>query len=229
MKGLGRTSFLFSVVLPVILLAVFFVGASSGQTLEEKVNKFTLRNGMTFLVVERHEAPVALCAVAFNVGSANEWPNVTGISHLLEHMMFKGTRMMGTKSYKKEIPYFKKTDELGDKTIKLRKEMGEWRFRIFHDFSNKVLESFTKAEKERIGPNKFLQNKMLVEKIRSMPLPDSLKSVPYLIEDEGVNYLEKYLAFELAWGEIAKLLDEQRQYLVKDELWGTYMNNGCAP
>ena len=227
MQRLKRTSFLFAIILAALSFVMLARAPIFAQTLEDKVRKFTLKNGMTFLVVERHEAPVALCAVAFNVGAANEWPNVTGISHMLEHMMFKGTEMMGTKDYQKEIPYIQKTDALGEKTIKLRKEIGEWRFSRFHDFSNQVLESFPKEEKERIGPNKYEQNRLLVEKIRSMPkLPDSLATVPYLVEDQGVNYLEKYLEYELAWGDIAKLLDEQRQYIVKDELWGTYMNNG---
>jgi predicted Zn-dependent peptidase len=210
-----------------LVLLTLVPSLALSQTLEEKVREFTLRNGMKFLVVERHEAPVAFCAVAFNVGSANERTNITGISHMLEHMMFKGTEMMGTKNYKKEIPYIQKTDELGEKTIALRREMGEWRFKRFHDFSLQVVESFPKEEKERIGSNKFEQNKLMAEKIRSMAkLPDSLATIPYLTEDGGVNYLDKYLEYELAWGEIAKLLDEQREYMVKEELWGLYMNNG---
>ena len=101
----------------IILAAVFFVmfgllvqGPVTAQTLEDKVNEFELKNGMKFLVVERREAPVAFCAIVFNVGAANEWPNVTGISHLLEHMMFKGTKMMGTTNYKKELKYIEKTE-----------------------------------------------------------------------------------------------------------------------
>jgi predicted Zn-dependent peptidase len=227
MHRLKRTSSLLAAVLAPLLLLTLSHGLVFAQTLEEKVKEFTLKNGMKFLVVERHEAPVAFCAIAFNVGAANEWPNVTGISHMLEHMMFKGTEMMGTKDYKKEIPYIQKTDALGEKTIKLRKEMGEWRFNRFHDFSKEVLESFTKEEKERIGASKYNQNGLLVEKIRAMPkLPDSVATVPYLVQDQGINYLDKYLEYELAWGDIAKLLDQERQYMVKDELWGTYMNNG---
>ncbi|MFH0777795.1 MAG: insulinase family protein, partial [Candidatus Eisenbacteria bacterium] len=86
--------FLFVLTVVAFSLAVLSQGPVFGQTLEEKVKEFDLKNGMKFLVVERHEAPVVFCAVAFDVGSANEWPNVTGISHLLEHMMFKGTTMM---------------------------------------------------------------------------------------------------------------------------------------
>jgi len=222
-----RTSFLFAVVLAALSLLVLAQAQVAAQTLEEKVKDFDLKNGMKWLVVERHEAPVAFCAVAFNVGAANEWPNVTGISHMLEHMRFKGTEMMGTKNFKKEAPYFEQTDALGDKTIALRKEMGEWRFTRFQAFGRQVIESFAKEEKERIGANKNEQNKLLAAKIRGMAkLPDSIGAVPYLVEDGGVNYLDKYLEYELAWGEIAKLLDEQREFMIKDELWGQFMNNG---
>jgi predicted Zn-dependent peptidase len=222
-----RTSYLFAVVFTALSLIMLARTPVVAQTLEEKVKTFDLKNGMKFLVVERHEAPVAFCAVAFNVGAANEWPNVTGISHMLEHMRFKGTEMMGTKNYKKEIPYIDQTDALGEKTIALRKEMGEWRFTRFHDFFKQMIESLPKEDKDRIGSNKYEQNKLVVANIRAMAkLPDSLGAVPYLVEDGGVNYLDKYLDYELAWGEIAKLLDEQRGYIVKDELWGQFMNNG---
>lgn len=222
-----RTSYLFAMALAALAFVVLAQSPAVAQTLEEKVREFTLANGMKFLVVERHEAPVAFCAVAYNVGAANEWPNVTGISHMIEHMMFKGTEMMGTKNFKKEAQYLEKTDALGEKTIALRKEMGEWRFERFHAFSKQVLESFTKEEKEKIGSNKSEQSRLVAERIRAMgKLPDSLASVPYLVADQGVNYFDKYLEYEAAWGEISKLLDEQRQYIVKDELWEQFMNNG---
>jgi predicted Zn-dependent peptidase len=221
----GRSlAFLVSVVLLLVLAAQ---APAATESLKDKVKEFDLENGMKFLVVERHEAPVAFCAIVFNVGSANEWPNVTGISHFLEHMMFKGTEMMGTTNYKKEKPYIEKTDELGEKTISLRKEIGEWRFAIFEDFYRDVLDTFTEEELEEIGTNKYKQNKLVVEKIKAMTtLPDSIAGVTYLLEDEGVNYLDKYVEYVTAWGEITRLLDEQRQYMVKDELWEAYMNNG---
>jgi predicted Zn-dependent peptidase len=223
-----RTSFLFVVVLAALSVLVIAQASAVAQTLEEKVKEFDLKNGMKWLVVERHEAPVAFCAIGFNVGAANEWPNITGISHLCEHMMFKGTQTIGTKNYKKELPYIQKEDALGDRTIVLRREIGEWRFTRFQAFAKQILESFTKEEKDRVGASKYEQNKLIVDKIHAMQkLPDSLATAPYLIEDGGVNYLNKYLEYELAWGDIAKLLDEQRQYIVKDELWGQFMNNGA--
>ena len=224
----GKGKRLFLLALAVTLTLSCLGQAAFAQTLEEKVNEFELKNGMKFLVVERHEAPVAFFAIVFNVGSANEWPNVTGISHLLEHMMFKGTEMMGTKNYKKEKSYIEKTDELGGRTIALRGEMGEWRFEAFKDFSRKVLGEFTDAEKEEIGADKYRQNKLLVEKIRAMgSVPADLASRKHLVVQNGKNYLDMYLEYETAWGEIVRLTDEQRSnYVVNNELWETYMNNG---
>jgi predicted Zn-dependent peptidase len=222
-----RSRFLALSVVCVVLLGLLVGTQVCAETLKEKVKEFDLKNGMKFLVVERHEAPVVFCAIVFDVGSANERNNITGISHLLEHMMFKGTEMMGTKNYKKEIPYIEKTDELGERTIELRKAMDEWRYETFRAFANQVIAGFSEEEKEQIGANKYEQNRLLAEKIRAMGmLPDSLTSVEYLIEDRGMNYLEMFIEHELAWGEISKLLDEQRQYIISEELWEYYMNNG---
>lgn len=55
------------------------------------VIKTTLDNGLTVLLKEMHHAPVATFMVWYRVGSRNELPGHTGISHWVEHMMFKGT------------------------------------------------------------------------------------------------------------------------------------------
>ena len=220
-----RTLGLLALALAALLCAL--QGPATAETLEEKVREFKLDNGLTFLVVERHEAPVAFMATLFNVGSANERPNITGISHLLEHMMFKGTEMMGTTDYKKDREYVEKTDVLGERTIELRKLIGEWRFEKFEEFSAQIIEDFTDEENERIGTNVPEQNRLLVEKIESMdPLPDFLTSVSRLVEHKGTNYLDLYKEYRIAWGEIMRLLDEERELMLKEELWGTYMNNG---
>ncbi len=53
--------------------------------------KTTLENGLTVILKEMHHAPVVCCMVWYRVGSRNEVPGMTGISHWVEHMMFKGT------------------------------------------------------------------------------------------------------------------------------------------
>jgi len=224
----GRRNILFKALIFVAAVSML-ADCAWAEGLEDKVEQFQLDNGMKFLVVQRREAPVTFGAIVFDVGSANEWPNVTGISHLLEHMMFKGTRMMGTKDYQAEKPYIQKTDSLGERTIELRKEIGEWRFRIFKDFSRDVISGFTKEEKEAIGTDKDKENYLVVEKIQAMEeLPDSLVKMKYLLKDDGVDYLEKYLSYLTDWARVLELTAEQRKkFVVNNELWETYQNNGA--
>ncbi len=74
------------------------------ETLEKQVQEFTLPNGLRFLVVERHQAPVFSFFTVVNSGSANDAVGTTGIAHMMEHMAFKGTSLVGTSDYSKEKP-----------------------------------------------------------------------------------------------------------------------------
>lgn len=63
-----------------------------------EVEEFTLPNGMQFLLVPRSDQPnVVSAGWVARVGSVNERPGITGISHFFEHMMFKGTDTIGTR------------------------------------------------------------------------------------------------------------------------------------
>ncbi|MCC7354891.1 MAG: insulinase family protein, partial [Anaerolineae bacterium] len=53
--------------------------------------KTQLSNGMSVIMKEMHHAPVASFWLWYRVGSRNEVPGITGISHWVEHMLFKGT------------------------------------------------------------------------------------------------------------------------------------------
>jgi len=66
------------------------------ESLEKQVQEFTLANGLRFLVVERHQAPVFSFFTVVNSGSANDAIGTTGIAHMMEHMAFKGTSLVGT-------------------------------------------------------------------------------------------------------------------------------------
>ena len=63
------------------------------------VEEHVLANGMRVLLVPRHLSPTVSCGWVARVGSANERPGITGIAHLFEHMMFKGTHVIGTRDY----------------------------------------------------------------------------------------------------------------------------------
>ena len=56
------------------------------------IAQFTLDNGLKILVKEDHRAPIAVSMIWYNIGSADEPPGITGVSHALEHLMFKGTK-----------------------------------------------------------------------------------------------------------------------------------------
>ena len=59
---------------------------------KSNVHEYLLDNGMKVLVKTDHRAPVVVSQVWYKVGSSYEWSGVTGASHVLEHMMFKGTQ-----------------------------------------------------------------------------------------------------------------------------------------
>ena len=56
-----------------------------------RVHEYELDNGLKLLVKPDNRAPVVVSQVWYKVGSSYEYDGITGISHLLEHMMFKGT------------------------------------------------------------------------------------------------------------------------------------------
>lgn len=87
------------------MLAVMPWQTASAQNLQEfekHVTEFTLPNGMHFIVVERHEAPVVSFETYVNVGSVDDPKGETGLAHMFEHMAFKGTREIGSKNWAEE-------------------------------------------------------------------------------------------------------------------------------
>jgi predicted Zn-dependent peptidase len=84
--------------------------ASAGPRLA--VVEHRLKNGMKFLIVERHVSPTVAAYVRFHVGGVNDPAGQTGIAHLLEHMMFKGTSTFGTTNYAAERPLMQREDQL---------------------------------------------------------------------------------------------------------------------
>ena len=77
---------------------------AASPSLADRVVEHKLANGLTVLMVERHQTPVVSVNITFAVGGINEQVGQTGIAHFYEHMAFKGTRTVGTKDYEKEKP-----------------------------------------------------------------------------------------------------------------------------
>ncbi|MCI0484150.1 MAG: insulinase family protein [candidate division NC10 bacterium] len=81
-----------SAALTLILVGLLATGV---EAREPEIFETTLANGLRVLLVEEHKAPVVTFHVWYRVGSRNEQPGRTGLAHLTEHMMFKGTLMVG--------------------------------------------------------------------------------------------------------------------------------------
>jgi len=82
---------------------------------KQKVTEFRLDNGLKFIVLERHEAPVVSFITYADVGGANEPVGKTGVAHFLEHLAFKGTTKIGTTNYAAEKELLNKLDEINDR------------------------------------------------------------------------------------------------------------------
>jgi zinc protease len=80
-------------------LSLGLAAFASAGTLAERVFDTTLANGLKALIVEEPKAPVVTVQVWYKVGSRNEVTGRTGLAHMLEHMMFKGTPTIGPKQF----------------------------------------------------------------------------------------------------------------------------------
>jgi predicted Zn-dependent peptidase len=93
-------------VKPANFLLPLALGASlHAQNLQEfakRVTEFNLPNGMHFIVLERHEAPVVSFHTYVNAGSVDDPKGRTGLAHMFEHMAFKGTETIGTADWAAE-------------------------------------------------------------------------------------------------------------------------------
>jgi predicted Zn-dependent peptidase len=155
--------------LPLAVSAVLLCAAlAQAQTSDVQldVKKHTLTNGMRILVLENHSAPVFSSIIRFNTGSVDEHPGITGVSHLLEHMLFKGTKTIGTSNYAAEVPIMAKIDSLAHLAY--------------------------------------------AEQIRLQSPLNPLDSTE----------LKRLRA------QMAELQSQEKQYVIKDELWGTYLQSG---
>src|SRR5512137_1999651 len=93
-------------------LAALLLAAAPLTAQEIPVVERTLPNGLRLLMVERHEQPTIAFGWLARVGSANEGPGMTGMAHLFEHMMFKGTKTIGTRDPRRDAELNDRQDEV---------------------------------------------------------------------------------------------------------------------
>jgi zinc protease len=84
-------------------LTILMLSGIAGASISDGVKYKRLPNGLQALVLENRKAPVATLNVFYRVGSRNERFGQTGISHLCEHLMFRGTKKYGPEEFSKII------------------------------------------------------------------------------------------------------------------------------
>ncbi len=150
-----------------VFLVVFFAaGVSYSQDL--KVTEKVLPNGLKVLLKEVHKAPVATFQIWYKVGSRNESLGKTGLSHMLEHMMFKGTKKYGPKTFSQTVQRNGGNDNAftsHDYTA------------YFETFASDRIEISLDLESDRmqnlmIDPNEFLSERDVVKEERRMRYED---------------------------------------------------------
>lgn len=111
----------------VVLFAIPLVAAEATNA-AVPVKSFTLENGMTFLLVDKPELTTVNAGWTAHVGSANERPGMTGISHLFEHMMFKGTRSIGSKDIERDLQILAEQEKIQQRIRELTEiQKQRWR------------------------------------------------------------------------------------------------------
>lgn len=91
---------------------VLWLAATGVAAQQVQVQELVLDNGMKFLFVPRKGDPNVAAGWVAKVGSVNERPGITGISHLFEHMMFKGTRAIGSSNIEEDLKLQARMDEV---------------------------------------------------------------------------------------------------------------------
>ena len=161
---------------PAIIGLIVFALTLSSDAQQLPVVEKTLVNGIKLLIVKREGEPTVAGGWVARVGSSNERPGITGIAHLFEHMMFKGTPTIGTKDYQRDLKIIADQERVRD---------------LMRDEERKVREAYRRGEIE--DPSKL------------------------------ENMTPRWRELET---EFKKLIQEQREILVKNEFDRIYTTAG---
>ena len=115
--------------LPLVLLrtAPLQADTSGGMSrlfedFEKDIRRVKLDNGLRLIMMKRDYAPIVAAYIKFKSGSADETDETSGIAHMLEHMLFKGTRKIGTVDFEREEKYLQVTNAWARKLDAARRE-----------------------------------------------------------------------------------------------------------
>ena len=112
-------------ILCLALACTTFVPALAQEPAKVPVVEMELDNGMKLLLVRRPELTTISAAWVAKVGSADERPGITGMAHLFEHMMFKGTNTIGTTNIERDLEIIDEQEALQEKIRAIYREQRE--------------------------------------------------------------------------------------------------------
>src|SRR5712691_2010163 len=170
-----------AVLLAAASLAVLPRPADAAEKPQINVQEFTLPNGMHWLLFERHDSPTIVGGWVAHVGSVNEREGITGISHLFEHMMFKGTRTIGTKDIDADLRIIDEQEKI---RAQMREEMKAMRERQRRGEIDELTKPENQTPRYRELDKQFDQ---LVQKQRAIQIKDHLSQIYTKNGAEGLN------------------------------------------
>ena len=101
------------VIVLFLVLGAWCAPSSAQQSLEGRVKEYRLDNGMKILALRRSGSPTFSAYIRFLVGGVDENMGQSGVAHILEHMLFKGSERIGTSDFKKEKAIMARVEKLG--------------------------------------------------------------------------------------------------------------------
>ncbi len=166
-----------SLILPLVASALTAAAWAQQIPVVEK----SLPNGFKLLLVERHDAPSISGGFVVKVGSSNERPGITGIAHLFEHMMFKGTPTLGTRDAKRDL-------ELIDEQERVRAGMREEEARMRAALRRGLVDDITSPE-SKTDRYKELEGefKKLVDEQRALLVKNEFDRIYTTAGASGMN------------------------------------------
>jgi zinc protease len=139
----------------VILLLLAASASTAWAAMEWPVDKHVFPNGLTLLTLEDHSTPSVSFQCWFHVGSKNERPGITGISHIFEHMMFMGTDKVGPEDFSKIL----------QKNGGISNAYTTWDMTVYHeDFGVNQLEQVLDLESDRLQHLKLDDKNLATER-----------------------------------------------------------------
>ena len=194
-----------------LILGIYAFGLTASLHAQQvPVVEKTLSNGMRILLVPRKDEATVAGGWVAHVGSSNEKPGITGIAHLFEHMMFKGTPTIGTKDYAKDQKIIAEQEAVRDE---MRAEEAKSRV------------AFRKGDIDCL-PHQIDERRMHDESAegyaqRLASAKDRKADITDLLQPENMTP---------RWRELKKKFDElvkeQREILVKSEFDSIYTSAG---